>query len=127
MMRQSETGLFPALEAALKAAAAPMDAHALFDLKSVKDYAASVNRVSDYLGHMWRKGQVVRLPAPKDGSSRSRWMYEWKGHKGPALHGRIDYTPTIIADRPSILITEEGQVITIEMTNLIISIRQKIS
>lgn len=125
-MRHSENGLFPALEAALKSSKEPMDAHALFEIQSIKEHAASVNRVSDYLGHMWRKGQVVRLPAPRDGTSRSRWMYEWKGHRGPALHERIDYTPKLIADRPSVLITEEGQVITIEMPNLIISIRQKI-
>lgn len=40
------------------------------------------------------------------------------------MHG-IEYTPRILADRPTVLITEEGSVITIEMPNLIISIRQK--
>jgi hypothetical protein len=31
----------------------------------------------------------------------------------------------VLADRPSVLITEEGNVITMEFPNLIISIRQK--
>lgn len=123
-MRTNETGLFPALEAALKAAFEPLDCQTLFDRPEIKEHAASVGRVSDYLGGLWRKGLVVRLPAPKNDNSRSRWMYEWKGHKGPAMRG-TEYTPRILADRPTLLITEEGNVITIEMPSLIISIRQK--
>lgn len=123
-MRNNEHGLFPALEAALKAASEPLDCQALFELQGIKEHAASVNRVSDYLGGLWRKGLLVRLPAAKNNVNRSRWMYEWKGYKGPALHG-IDYTPRILADRPTVLITEEGSVITVELPNLIISIRQK--
>jgi len=37
--------------------------------------------VPDYLGHMWRKGQVLRLPAPKDDRTRARWMYVRKPQK----------------------------------------------
>lgn len=125
-MRNNETGLFPALEAALKAASEPLDAQAFFDMTSIKEHAASVNRVSDYLGNLWRKGAVVRLPAPKTGNSRSRWLYEWKGSKGPKLHEHAqEYAPRVLADRPTVLITEEGSVITLEFPHLLISIRQK--
>ena len=124
-MRYNEAGLFPALEAALKAASEPLDCHSLFEDSAVREHAASVNRVSDYLGNLWRKGVVVRLPAPKGDNSRTRWLYQWKGYKGPAMHGEL-YTPKILADRPTLLITEEGSVITIELPNLIISIRQKV-
>lgn len=123
-MRNTDEGLFPALEAALKAAGEPMDCQTLYDMPSIKAHAASVNRVSDYLGGLWRKGRVVRLPAPKTDTSRSRWMYEWKGQKGPAIYG-TEYTPRILADRPALLITEAGSVITIDLPNLVISIRQK--
>lgn len=115
-MRYNENGLFPALEKVLKAASEPLDCQVLYDMPEIREHAASVNRVSDYFGGLWRKGLVVRLPAPKNENSRSRWMYEWKGHKGPALRG-IEHTPRILADRPSVLITEDG--------NLIIAIRQK--
>lgn len=124
-MRSSETGLFPALEAALRAATEPLDCQALFDMPSIKEHAASVTRVSDYLGGLWRKGVVVRLPAPKDGNSRSRWMYEWKGNKGPKYLDAIEYTPKILADRPAMLITEEGNNIVLEFENLVITVRQK--
>ena len=126
-MRNNETGLFAALEAALKAASEPMDAQALFDLAAIKIHAASVNRVSDYLGNLWRKGAVTRLPAEKTDGSRSRWMYTWKGQRGPRLydHEEVIYTPRVLADKPSVLITEEGNNITLEFANLIILVKQK--
>lgn len=124
-MRYNEDGLFPALEAALKAASEPMDCQALFELPEIRARAASVNRVSDYLGGLWRKGLVVRLPAPRTENNRSRWMYEWKGQKGPRFHDAIEYTPKVLADRPTCLITEEGNVITLEFPNLVIQVRQK--
>lgn len=124
-MRHNEDGLFPALEAALKEATEPLDCQALYDMPSVRAHAASVNRVSDYLGGLWRKGKVVRLPAPKTDNSRSRWMYSWKGNRGPKLHEAIEYTPRVLADRPSVLITEEGSKISIELPNLIIVISSK--
>lgn len=124
-MRYNEDGLFPALEAALKAATEPMDCQALFDLPDIKTRATSVNRVSDYLGGLWRKGLVVRMAAPRTENNRSRWMYEWKGQKGPRFQDAIEYTPKVLADRPTCLITEEGNVITLEFPNLIVSIRQK--
>jgi len=125
-MRYNPDGLFPVLEAALKAASHPLDCQALYDMPAVREHAASVNRVSDYLGGLWRKGLVVRLPAPKDSNSRARWMYEWKGSKGPKVYTHaLEYVPRVLADRPSVLITEEGNVITMEFPNLLISIRQK--
>ena len=124
-MRNNESGLFPALEAALKAASEPLDAQAFFDMPSVREHAASASRVSDYLGNLWRKNLVTRLPAPKIGDSRSRWLYQWKGQKGPKLLDAIDYAPRVLADRPTMLVTEEGGVMTLEFPNLIIQIRQK--
>lgn len=125
-MRYNPDGLFPALEAALKAASEPLDCQTLYDMPEIQKHAASVSRVSDYLGGLWRKGLVVRLAAPKTPNSRARWMYEWKGHKGPKLHAEVmEYAPRILADRPSLLVTEEGNVLTLELPNIIIQIRQK--
>lgn len=125
-MRYNEDGLFPALEAALKAASGPLDCQALFDMPEIRKRATTVNRVSDYLGGLRRKGLVVRTAAPKTESSRARWEYAWKGNKGPRIYEHAqEYAPRILADRPTCLITEEGNVITMEFPNLIISIRQK--
>jgi len=125
-MRHNESGLFPALEAALKAASEPLDCQTLFDMPEIRKHAASANRVSDYLGGLWRKGLVVRLPAVKNENNRSRWAYEWKGNKGPKLYAEaLEYAPKILADRPTLLVTDDGNNVTIETPNLIIQIRQK--
>lgn len=68
---------------------------------------------------------LLRLAAPKESNSKSRWMYEWKGQRGAKYLDAIEYTPKVLADRPSVLITEEGNVITMEFPNLVISVRQK--
>jgi hypothetical protein len=126
-MRYNPDGLFPALDAALKAASAPMTSQQLYEIASVRETAASVNRVSDYLGNMWRKGQVMRTPAPQSPDDRSRWAYSWKGSKAAKVYANVavEHMPRVIADRPSVLITEEGNVMTLEFPNLIIQIRQK--
>lgn len=51
-MLHNESGLFDALERALKTAKEPMDAGKLFDMAEIKEHASSLRRVSDYLGNM---------------------------------------------------------------------------
>jgi hypothetical protein len=129
-MRINEDGLFPALEAVLKKASEPLDCQTLYDMPAIREHAASVNRVSDYLGGLWRKGKVVRHAASRaDGTRGPRWAYSWKGDRGTKLHAKLneglEYTPKILADRPSLLITEEGSKVTIELPNLILVIMTK--
>ena len=122
-MRHSEKGLYQALEKVLRSTGQPMDCNQLFDVPDVREYAATANRVSDYLGGLWRKGLVTRLPsAPVDGASRARWSYQWKESAGPGVG--TDYAPRLIADRPNLVITEEGTTIHITFPHLVISIRQ---
>jgi hypothetical protein len=131
VMANIEDGLFPVLTRILKEAGTPLDCTQLFDFPEVKAVAASPNRVSDYLGGMWRKGQVVRHVTPRTENSRARYSYEWK-HDGKKPVSTltsgspgIEYAPRILADRPSMVISEEGNTITIELPHLIISIRSK--
>jgi hypothetical protein len=123
-MANSETGLTSALETALQATTEPLDCVQLFDMPEIRAYAASVSRVSDYLGNLWRRGLVVRLPTVKNPDGRARWLYQWRGNRTPSAE-TIVYVPRVITDRPSMLIMEEGNVMNIEMPNLVISIRQK--
>ena len=128
-MAYTEDGLFSVLSKILKESDDPMDCNQLFDIADVKAYAASPNRVSDYLGNLWRKGLVVRHVQPRTETSRARYSYEWKrtGKKAEkqSATGAIEYAPRILADRPSMVITEEGNTISIELPHLIISIRTK--
>ena len=125
-MQYNPEGLFPAIEEVLKKSPQPMDCQALFDIPEIKALAASANRVSDYLGHLWRKNKVMRHPAPRDTSSKTRWVYEWKGERGPKIRETTaEFAPRILADRPSVLITEDGMELTIETPYMTITVRQK--
>lgn len=120
-MRHSEKGLFNALEKILRESGEPMDCNQLFDKPEVREHAATPNRVSDYLGNLWRKGLVKRLPSNTPGS-RSRWCYQWSESAPPGLG--TEYTPKLLVDRPQVLITEEGMMIHIVTPHLTISIKQ---
>lgn len=129
MSVRGQDGLFGALEVELKRAKEPLDCAALFERSAVREHASSVNRVSDYLGHMWRKGQVLRLPAPKSDSTRSRWLYVWKPQaptKKPTIDEALAMATTgkMLFSKPNIEITEEGNSVVITLPNWSITIKK---
>lgn len=128
-MGKTEDGLYEALEAELKKAAEPMDCVMLFDKPGVKKFAQTVGRVSDYLGNMWRRGDVVRLPAPRLENSRSRWMYMWKGRRPaplPTPDAAVEFdAKKVLLQRPTIEISESGKNLVIETPGYIITIKQR--
>lgn len=128
-MPRTEEGLYQALEAELKKSGEPMSCASLYDKPSVRKHAATVNRVSDYLGNMWRKGKVLRLPAPRDDNTRARWMYALKPPTKtqlPSMDQAVDYLDKhMILQRPSLEISEKGDTITFELGNLTVTIRHR--
>ena len=128
---RNEQGLFGALETKLRKAKEPLDCATLFDLGAVREHAATINRVSDYLGNLWRKGLVLRLPAPRLEGTRARWLYIWK-NKGPAkkttpdLDQAIEFSPVVanVLNRPNMEITEEGDTVVITLSSITITIKQ---
>lgn len=132
MNQKSEQGLYEVLEAELRASDEPLDCVTLFERSSVRQHAASANRVSDYLGNMWRKGLVLRVPAPRMDGTKSRWMYVWKD-KGPKRKPKPDLSQAIAYDesvatllsRPNIEIAEDGSQVTITLPDWTISIKKR--
>lgn len=126
---EGHNDLFPAIEAILREAQEPMDCNQLFDMAEVRAVAPSANRVSDYLGVMFRRGVLSRVASDKSDGSRSRWKYIWRKKELPAWKSHavpiIDYKPKAILDRPNIYISEDGDNISIELPNLSIVIRKK--
>lgn len=122
-MNDSEEGLYQLLEKILFEAEGPLDAQEIYSMPDVRKYAASSNRVSDYLGNIWRKGLASRVPAGGEGRG-PRWKYVWKNKTPPGAKA-VEYTPKLLVNRPTVVITEEGQTIQIEMPELTILIRQK--
>lgn len=131
MPRNSEEGLYGAIESIMKGRPnQTFDCHELFEKPTVREHAETANRVSDYLGNLWRKGLLLRLPAPKDGTSRARWVYQWKGgqardeaivYRPPAAPGE----PSYLMKKPTIEISEQGGEIYIELPHLSIIISPK--
>lgn len=128
---RNEEGLFGALEAELRKAKDPVDCATLFDRPSVRQHAKTINRVSDYLGNLWRKGKVLRLPAPRLEGTRARWLYIWKD-KGPPKKAPVDMDKAIefnqtvhsVLSRPKLEITEEGDSIVLTLPQLTITIKR---
>lgn len=121
--------LLSLLEDLLKEATEPKDCNELFDDERVRQVAQSANRVSDYLGVMFRRGLVSRVPSDRsEANNRARWKYLWKGRPLPAWRKDvevIDYAPKPILDRPNIYISEQGSNIVIQLPGLSITIKKE--
>lgn len=131
MNQKSEEGLFEVLEKILKAAPHPMDAVEIYNNYSdVRERAANPNRVSDYLGNMWRapKNLLVRLPAPRGEDRKTRWLYAWKGREKqqPDMSQAIAYDQTArtVLDKPNLHIEDDGRTVLITLPGISITIKQ---
>lgn len=134
MIGSHKDGLYGALEEVLKKSKEPLSCAELFEVDAIRKHASTVNRVSDYLGNMWRAGEVARVanPAPT-AQSRARFLYAWKGRvlAKPTLDeirksaefssGKVNS----ILSRPNLEITEEGKTVVITLANFTITIKQR--
>lgn len=84
-MRHTDEGLYKVLEKILREANRGMSCVELYDFPEVREHAASPNRVSDYLGNLWRRGFCTRTMSPGDDKSRARWLYKWKDATVPKV------------------------------------------
>lgn len=130
MTPEGHNELLPVLETILRDATEPLDCNQLYDMQQVRSIAPSANRVSDYLGILFRKGKVSRTPNERSDTvaGRARWAYLWKNKELPDWKKPkevIDYKPKAILDRPNIYITEDGDNISIELPHLSIVIKKK--
>jgi hypothetical protein len=141
---RSAFGIYHVLEKILRETDQPLTCVDLFDKPDVRQFAESANRVSDYLGHMWRRDLLDRVPAPKTANSQARWAYIWKGQLGNRpvevvpLHKKTETpTPTVnversavkaqekLLEKPNIEISQNGELVTIDLPALTITIRTK--
>ena len=131
MRRTSESGLFELLEKLLREAKKPMTCVEIFDKQEVKDLTSNVNRVSDYLGGLWRKGKATRSIAPKSDNDSSRWAYSWrhdmqenKPRTGDVIQMAYQGAPNrTLLNRPNINITEDGDSVTIALADFTITVK----
>jgi hypothetical protein len=132
MADRTEMGLFDVLENELRKSDEPLDCATLYERASVREHAQTINRVSDYLGNMWRKGLVLRVPAPKLEGTKARWMYVWKD-KGPKKRPQPDMSKAVAFDhaldsilsKPGLDISDDGRTVMITLPELVITIQRK--
>ncbi len=110
-MIKSDAEIYQVLEVLLRAAGdKPQTCVDLFDDPRVKALAANPNRVSDYLGHMWRRELVQRWYAPKDTAQRARFAYTWINRDDestePEAITRLTVPPK--PSKPNVVITESA-------------------
>jgi len=129
MMRIRDAfGIYNVLETIMKKADRPLTCVEFYDDPDVKKFADSVNRVSDYLGHMYRRGLLGRTSAPKTYNSQARWGYFWKARSEVTKisEPRLALiTPRKILAKPNITITDNGNSIVIDLPGLSIAITSK--
>ena len=61
-MAVNKSGIYQLLENRLKATGeTPLTCGELYEFPEIRELARDANRVSDYLGHMWRRGVASTL------------------------------------------------------------------
>jgi hypothetical protein len=91
--------------------------HDLWEVPEISKVAPSMNRVSDYLGDLWRRGYLIRLPSAAN--SRARWAYKW----GPTSQ---EAAPILPPGKPSrIATTARSDEYIFETPDFVITIRRK--
>lgn len=120
-MIKSEFGIYRILEKHLRETNHPLTCVDLFDKPDVRKYAKDANKVSDYLGHMWRRELLDRFPAPKTSTSLARYGYIWKSSEDQDEPERA--VPRVT--KPRIQIDESDSGVTITFPHFVITIRSK--
>ena len=132
MTPPSQPGIYAVLERLLRATKDPLTAADLFENQDVKNFADSVNRVSDYVGHMWRRGLVQRWTAPPQLNNKTRFAYTWKegGPTAEPVQDKVKRLPEMRVlknplSKPNIRITEEDDRVIIELDEFSITVQSK--
>lgn len=137
MSVESVVGIYQVLAKLLKASPKPLTCVELIDFPEVRKYAADTNKVSDYLGHMYRRGFLRRYPS--QGVGFARWAYSWKDpkiepkivtrHAQPKLgvvNAIVDKeVKRVIAEKAAVRVTEDGSDLVIDTMHFSIRIHQK--
>lgn len=122
-MIKSDAEIYQVLEELLRAAGGnPLTCVDLHDDQRVQALTPtpSPNRISDYLGHMWRRGLVQRWYASKETAQRSRYAYTWieQADEKPQAVARLTVPPKPTPEKPNITVVEDDGSITRGLMNI---------
>jgi hypothetical protein len=128
-MSKMEPGLYDLLAKLLKEANHPMTCVELYDVPDVRALANSPNRVSDYLGGLWRKGVATREPFTRTNLDASRWAYAWRepsqARREASVEPGVYHVRSTLVDKPNVRITEQHDMLTIELAGFTVTVKMK--
>ena len=127
-MIKSDAVTYQVLEELFRAAGDnPLTCVDLHEDQRVRNLAPSPNRVSDYLGHMWRRGLVQRWYASKETAQRSRYAYTWieQADEKPQAVARLTVPPKPTPEKPNVTVTEPDGSITLDFKEFTITVKRK--
>ena len=124
--------MYRLVEKYLKANKQPMTCNALMEIDEVRTAALeefggpdenlqlAINKTSDLLGFMWRRGLLSRYSAPKGSTSFARYSYEWSSKEEPEAKPILPPpSPSAIKQKLNIQETPNG--VEIELEGMIIT------
>ncbi len=126
MAIKSEAEIYKIIEMHLKASEAPLSSADLWTRADVQGNARSAEKVSDYLGLMWRRGLLQRWDTPATSVSRSRYAYSW-------LEPDTSKPTPIVAlrpvdnrlQKPKVTITEDDDRVVLDFDKFTITVQSK--
>jgi hypothetical protein len=125
-MIKSEAEIYQVLEGLLKKAGdTPQTCADLYDDPRVKELSESANRVSDYLGHMWRRGVLQRWYAAKNNQTRSRYAYTWLEAEETEPQPIDRLTVVRGTKKPNVTVTENDGSVVLDFPEFTITVVRK--
>ena len=91
----------------------------------MRQHAHSPERVSDFLGLMWRRNLIQRWNAPKTSLDRSRFAYSWIDDPEASKPRIVTEKYSGNAKRANLSVTEDDGVVTLEFDKFFVTIRHK--
>lgn len=127
MTIKSEAHIYKAIETRLREVGDnPQTCVDLFDVPDIRKHVENTNRLSDHLGHMWRRGLLQRWYAPKDSAQRSRYAYTWleqaEPEPTPIEPLRVIRNETV---KLNVTITEDEHKVVLDFKEFTITIQSK--
>lgn len=127
MAIKSEAEIYRILEGYLKSTDTPLSSSTLWEHADVQAHARSAEKVSDYLGLMWRRNLLQRWNTPATATSRARYAYTWKDESSdlPAPIAQKLKDVSTPHKRGNVVITEDNDRVVLDFDKFTIIVQAK--
>lgn len=121
MAIKSDAAIYKIIEEHIKSSTEPLTCTTLWDFDDVKQHSRSAEKVSDFLGLMWRRGLLQRWSVSNTNTDRARYAYTWNETEETEPAPVENAT----ARRPTVRITEHENGVSLDFDKFTIFIQPK--